>query len=113
MLVLKTVGLFVATALAEIVGCYLPYLWLRQGRSVALLAPAAASLALFVWLLTLHPQAAGRTYASYGGVYVTTALIWLWLVDGQRPDHWDLLGGTVTIVGMAIIAFGPRASSGG
>jgi small multidrug resistance family-3 protein len=108
MLVLKTVGLFIATALAEIVGCYLPYLWLRQGRSSWLLVPAALSLAAFAWLLTLHPQAAGRTYASYGGVYVVTALVWLWLVDGQRPDKWDLAGGLVTIVGMAIIAFGPR-----
>lgn len=110
MFVAKTVGLFVATALAEIVGCYLPYLWLRQSRSVWLLAPAAASLALFAWLLTLHPQAAGRTYASYGGIYVATALVWLWLVDGQQPDRWDLLGGTVAIAGMAIIAFAPRAA---
>lgn len=106
----KTVALFVATALAEIVGCYLPYLWLRQGRSIWLLAPAAASLALFAWLLTLHPQAAGRTYATYGGIYVAIALVWLWLVDGQRPDRWDLLGGAVAIAGMAIIAFGPRST---
>ena len=108
--VVKTVALFVATAIAEIVGCYLPYLWLRQGRPIWLLAPAAVSLALFAWLLTLHPTAAGRTYASYGGVYVATALVWLWLVDGQQPDRWDLIGGTVAIVGMAIIAFGPRSA---
>lgn len=108
--VVKTVALFVATAIAEIVGCYLPYLWLRKDKPIWLLAPAAASLALFAWLLTLHPTAAGRTYASYGGVYVATALVWLWLVDGQQPDRWDLLGGTVAIVGMAIIAFGPRTA---
>lgn len=107
--VVKTVGLFLATAVAEIVGCHLPHLWLRQGKSIALLVPAAASLALFAWLLTLHPTAAGRTYASYGGVYAATALVWLWLVDGQQPDRWDLLGGTVAIAGMAIIAFGPRS----
>jgi small multidrug resistance family-3 protein len=106
----KTVGLFIATAVAEIVGCYLPYLWLRHGRSAWLLLPAAASLALFAWLLTLHPQAAGRTYASYGGIYVTTALLWLWLIEAQQPDRWDLIGGTVTILGMAIIAFGPRGA---
>jgi small multidrug resistance family-3 protein len=108
--VVKTVALFIATALAEIVGCYLPYLWLRHGKPIWLLAPAALSLALFAWLLTLHPQAAGRTYASYGGMYVATALVWLWLVDGQRPDRWDLIGGTIAIVGMAIIAFGPRTA---
>ena len=79
---MKTLGLFLLTALAEIVGCYLPWLWLRKGGSVWLLLPAAASLALFAWLLTLHPTASGRVYAAYGGVYIGTALFWLWLVDG-------------------------------
>jgi small multidrug resistance family-3 protein len=110
MFVAKTVGLFVATAVAEIIGCYLPYLWLRQGKPAWLLLPAGVSLASFAWLLTLHPQAAGRTYASYGGVYVATALVWLWMVDGQQPDRWDVLGGAMAIAGMAIIAFGPRAT---
>ena len=49
----------------------------------------AVSLALFVWLLTLHPAAAGRVYAAYGGVYITVALAWLWGVDGVRPSVWD------------------------
>lgn len=105
---LKTVGLFIITAIAEIVGCYLPYLWLRHGASVWLLVPAATSLALFSWLLTLHPDASGRVYAAYGGIYVSVALVWLWLVDGVRPSMWDVLGVTVTLVGMAIIAFSPR-----
>lgn len=105
----KTVGLFVLTALAEIVGCYLPYLWLRQGKSAWLLVPAALSLAAFAWLLTLHPQAAGRTYAAYGGVYVATALLWLWLIERQAPDRWDVLGVCISVVGMAVIAFAPRS----
>jgi small multidrug resistance family-3 protein len=88
---LKTTGLFIATAIAEIVGCYLPYLWLKKGAPVWVLAPAAASLALFVWLLTLHPTAAGRVYAAYGGVYVAVAIIWLWVVDAARPTPWDWL----------------------
>jgi small multidrug resistance family-3 protein len=104
----KTFGLFVATAIAEIVGCYLPYLWLRQGAAVWLLVPAALSLALFVWLLSIHPTAAGRVYAAYGGVYVATALAWLWAVDGLRPTIWDLVGALVAIGGMAIIMFAPR-----
>ena len=108
MLVLRTVGLFLLTAVAEILGCYLPYLWLRRGQSGWLLLPAAASLAAFAWLLTLHPMAAGRTYAAYGGVYVLVALLWLWLVDGVAPDRWDFFGTAVTLAGMAIIAFAPR-----
>ncbi len=108
MLVLRTVGLFLLTAVAEILGCYLPYLWLRRGQSGWLLLPAAASLAAFAWLLTLHPVAAGRAYAAYGGVYVSVALLWLWLVDGVSPDRWDLFGTAVTLAGTAIIAFAPR-----
>ncbi|UXY16627.1 YnfA family protein [Chitiniphilus purpureus] len=103
-----TLMLFVATALAEIVGCYLPWLWLRQQGSPWLLLPAALCLALFAWLLTLHPTAAGRTYAAYGGVYVAVALGWLWLVEGIRPTLWDMLGAAVALSGMAIIVLAPR-----
>ena len=71
----NTLLLFIATALAEIVGCYLPWLWLKQGKPVWLLLPAALSLALFAWLLSLHDTAgAGRVYAAYGGVYIGVAL---------------------------------------
>jgi small multidrug resistance family-3 protein len=106
---LRTLGLFVLTAIAEIVGCYLPYLWLRQGKSAWLLLPAALSLALFAWLLTLHPTAAGRVYAAYGGVYICVAITWLWLVDGIRPSPWDIVGVCVALLGMAIIMFAPRS----
>lgn len=108
MSVIITAALFVLTAVAEIVGCYLPYLWLRQGRSPWLLIPAALSLAIFSWLLTLHPAAAGRVYAAYGGVYVTIALAWLWLVDGIRPEKWDFVGVALCLAGMAVIMFAPR-----
>ncbi|MAZ87218.1 MAG: hypothetical protein CL693_06200 [Cellvibrionaceae bacterium] len=105
----KLVGLFVITAIAEIVGCYLPYLWLNQNRSAWLLLPAALSLAAFAWLLSLHPTAAGRVYAAYGGVYIGVAILWLWLVDGITPTRWDLLGSAVALAGMAIIMFAPRS----
>ena len=104
----KILLLFTATAIAEIVGCYLPWLWLKQGKPVWLLGPAAMSLALFVWLLTLHPQAAGRVYAAYGGVYVAVAIGWLWFIDGVAPGRWDIIGVAVTLTGMMIIAFQPR-----
>lgn len=104
----KTAGLFFVTACAEILGCYLPYLYVRSATSVWVLLPAAVSLAVFAWLLTPHPSAAGRTYAAYGGVYVATAVLWLWLIEGQRPDAWDLIGALVSVTGMGIILFGPR-----
>lgn len=107
-MILKTLALFGLTAVAEIIGCWLPWLWLRKGGSVWLLVPAAAALALFAWLLTLHPTASGRTYAAYGGVYVATALAWLWLIDGIRPTRWDMLGVALCLAGMAVIMLGPR-----
>lgn len=108
---LKTFALFIVTAIAEIVGCYLPYLWLKQDRSAWLLLPAAASLALFAWLLSLHPTAAGRVYAAYGGVYIGVAIVWLMLVDKVRPTPTDWIGVAVSLAGMAIIMFGPRESA--
>ncbi|CAB3959293.1 YnfA family protein [Achromobacter piechaudii] len=105
---MRTFGLYLVTALAEIVGCYLPWLWLKQNGSAWLLGPALASLAAFVWLLTLHDAASGRVYAAYGGVYSGVAFLWLWAVDGIRPSSWDALGVAVALVGMSIIAFQPR-----
>jgi|TARA_B110000211_G_scaffold229164_1_gene286509 small multidrug resistance family-3 protein len=107
---LKTVGLFIITALAEVIGCYLPYLWLREGKTIWLLAPAALSLAAFVWLLTLHPTAAGRVYAAYGGMYIFMAILWLWAIEDIRPTTWDIVGASVALIGMAIIMFAPRTT---
>lgn len=106
---LLTTGLYVLTAIAEIVGCYLPWLWLQQRAPVWVLLPAAASLALFVWLLSLHPAASGRVYAAYGGVYIATALVWLWVVDGIRPTVWDCAGAALALAGMAAMVLAPRA----
>ena len=105
---IKTLGLFVVTAVAEIVGCYLPYLVLRHNKSAWLFLPTTVSLALFSWLLTLHPTAAGRVYAAYGGIYVSVAIIWLWLVEGTRPTTTDLIGVAVCLTGMFIIMLGAR-----
>jgi small multidrug resistance family-3 protein len=105
----KTLLLFFATALAEIVGCFLPDLWLRKGGSAWLLLPAIAILALFVWLLSLHPAASGRVYAAYGGVYIATALLWLRVVEGVRLSAFDWTGAGVALLGMGIIVAGWHA----
>jgi len=104
----KIFGLFFVTALAEIIGCYLPYLWLKEDKPIWLLIPAAVSLAAFAWLLTLHPNAAGRVYAAYGGVYISVALMWLWAVDSIRPTVTDWVGVGVSLIGMSIIMFGSQ-----
>lgn len=105
---MKAFSLYLITALAEIVGCYLPYVWLKQQGSIYLLVPAAISLGTFAWLLTLHEAASGRVYAAYGGVYISVAIVWLWLVDGVRPSLWDIAGVIVALTGMAIIIAQPR-----
>jgi small multidrug resistance family-3 protein len=106
---LKQVALFAGTAIAEIVGCYLPWLVLKQAKSPWLLMPAGLSLALFAWLLTLHPTAAGRTYAAYGGIYIAVALLWLRLVDDVVLTRWDMAGACVALLGMAIIVIQPQS----
>jgi len=105
---IQLVLLFALTALAEIVGCYLPWLVLKQGKPLWLLLPAALSLALFAWLLTLHPSAAGRTYAAYGGMYIAVALLWLRFVDGIELTRWDAAGAFLALAGMAVIALQPH-----
>ncbi|MFZ9849376.1 MAG: YnfA family protein [Vulcanococcus sp.] len=107
MVMLRTFGLFTVTAVAEILGCYLPYLVLRGGRSPWLLLPAALALGLFAWLLTLHPQASGRIYAAYGAVYVSVALIWLRLADGVTLSLRDLAGIAAMLAGMALLMARP------
>ena len=108
---LKVALLFAVTAVAEIVGCYLPWLVVKQDKSAWLLLPAAFSLALFAWLLTLHPTAAGRTYAAYGGMYIAVALVWLHVVDGIALSRWDFVGAAIALVGMAVIALQPETGA--
>ena len=106
--VLKVFGLFFVTAIAEILGCYFPYLILNQGKSHWLWVPTALSLAVFVWLLTLHPAASGRIYAAYGGIYIFTALMWLRYVDQVMLTRWDILGGIVVVCGACLIILQPQ-----
>jgi small multidrug resistance family-3 protein len=110
--VLRTFALFTITAAAEIFGCYAFYAILRLGRPLFLIAPGVAALAVFAWLLTLHPLAgAGRVYAAYGCVYIVASLVWLWLVEKTAPDRWDAIGAMACLAGAAIIYFGPRGEA--
>lgn len=101
---------YIAAALAEIAGCFAFWGWLRMDRPAWWIVPGLGFLALFAWLLTLVDAAhAGRAYAAYGGVYIATALAWLWAVEGVRPDRWDLAGAVVCVTGAALIFFAPRS----
>jgi len=106
----RTFGLFFVTAIAELIGCYLPLLWITGKGGLWLLFPAALSLVIFVWLLTLHPSASGRVYATYGAIYIATALGWLWAVDGVKPIPTDYLGVGLALLGASVIALGNRTT---
>lgn len=100
---------YVGAAVAEIAGCFAFWAWLRLDRTALWLIPGMASLALFAYLLTLVQAGyAGRAYAAYGGVYIAASLIWLWMVEGARPDRWDVIGAALCLSGMAAILFAPR-----
>ena len=102
---------YIGAAVAEIAGCFSFWAWLRLGKSPLWLIPGLGSLALFAWLLTLvDSEAAGRTYAAYGGIYICASLVWLWIIEGLRPDRWDVIGASVCLMGTAIILLAPRAA---
>jgi small multidrug resistance family-3 protein len=106
---MATVLAFIGAAVLELSGCFAFWAWLRLGKSAWWLVPGAGSLLLFGFLLTLADvQAAGRAFAAYGGIYIAASLAWLWLIEGMRPDGWDMTGAAASLLGAAIILWGPR-----
>ncbi len=104
-------AIYIAAAAAEIAGCFSFWAWLRLGKPVWWLAPGVLALVLFAYLLTRVDAAfAGRAFAAYGGVYIAASLGWLWIVEGARPDRWDLIGAAICLGGAAVILFGPRTA---
>lgn len=102
---------FIIAAIAEIAGCFAFWAWVRLDKSVWWIAPGIVSLIVFAYALTfVQSEAAGRAYAAYGGIYIAASLVWLWAVEGFRPDRWDVIGAIICLVGMAVILFAPRAA---
>lgn len=107
---MQTAAAYIGAALAEIAGCFAFWMWIRLDKSAWWTIPGLISLSLFAYLLTLvESDAAGRAYAAYGGVYIASSLIWLWLVEGARPDRWDVIGACICLAGAAVIIAAPRS----
>ena len=110
---MNSIAAYAGAAIAEIAGCFAFWAWLRLEKPIWWVAPGIASLLLFAYLLTLVDSVyAGRAYAAYGGVYIVASILWLWAIEGARPDRWDLIGSAICLIGAAIILFGPRHVSG-
>jgi small multidrug resistance family-3 protein len=106
---MKSLLWYTLAALCEIGGCFAFWAWLRLGKQPLWIVPGIVSLVLFALALTrVEAAAAGRVYAAYGGIYIVSSLLWLWIVEKTRPDHWDLMGAGICLAGAAIILFGPR-----
>jgi small multidrug resistance family-3 protein len=105
----RSILYYTAAAIAEIGGCFAFWAWLRLNQPIVWLIPGLGSLTLFAFLLTrIDSDFAGRAYAAYGGVYITASLAWLWIIEGNRPDRWDLIGAALCLAGAAIILWGPH-----
>ncbi|GAB7080524.1 YnfA family protein [Megalodesulfovibrio paquesii] len=106
---MRTLLTYLLAAAGEIGGCFAFWAWLRLGKSPFWIVPGLLSLSAFAWLLTrIDADFAGRAYAAYGGIYILSSLVWMWAVEGSRPDRWDAVGAAVCLAGAAIILFGPR-----
>ena len=110
---MKSILAYVGAAFLEIAGCFAFWAWLRLGASAWWVVPGAVALLLFAWFLTfIDSGAAGRAYAAYGGVYLAASLVWLWLIEGTRPDRWDITGAVICLIGAGIILFAPHRAPG-
>ena len=108
MAILRSLSYFVAAGLCEIGGGYLIWIWLRNGKSGWLAVAGAAILVLYGVIPTFQPADFGRVYAAYGGVFVALSILWGWRVEGIVPDRYDLIGGSIALVGVGVIMYAPR-----
>ena len=109
---MNTLFLYVFASITEIFGCFAFWLWLRLDRNILWVIPGMILLSGFATLLTrIDTLFAGRNYATYGGIYIIASLVWLWVVERQSPDRWDLLGSVFCLAGAMIILWGPRTST--
>jgi len=105
---IKSIFYFVLAGLFEIGGGYLVWLWLRESKSAWYGFVGAFVLVLYGVIPTLQPANFGRVYAAYGGIFIVLSILWGWQVDKILPDRFDMLGGLVALIGVAIIMYWPR-----
>ena len=111
MTVLRSIGLFVVAAIAEIGGAYLVWQGVREKRGLIHIGAGVIALGLYGFVATLQPfQDFGRILAAYGGVFVAGSLAWGIVFDGFRPDRYDIIGAVICLIGVAVIMYAPRTA---
>ena len=109
MTVLQALLVFILAGVCEIGGGYLIWLWLKEGRPWWYGLLGAVVLACYGVVATWQPAGFGRTYATYGGIFIVLALLWAWKVDGFQPDRYDIVGALIALAGVCVIFFTPRS----
>lgn len=109
MAILQSLVLFVVAAFAEIGGAWLVWQGVREQRGIVFVGLGIKALTAYGFVATFQPDAHfGRILAAYGGIFVAGSLAWGVVVDGFRPDRWDLIGAAVCLAGVAVLMYGPR-----
>lgn len=106
--IIKSIFYFILAGLFEIGGGYLIWLWIREGKSIWYAVVGAVILVLYGVIPTLQPANFGRVYAAYGGIFIVLSILWGWGIDRKAPDKFDLVGGTIALIGVLIIMYYPR-----
>ncbi|MBD1909800.1 MULTISPECIES: YnfA family protein [unclassified Leptolyngbya] len=99
---------FVLAGLCEIGGGYLIWLWIKEARDLRYALIGGVLLFLYGIIPTLQSTHFGRIYAAYGGVFIVLSILWGWRIDGVKPDHFDVLGGFICLLGVYIMMYAPR-----
>lgn len=104
----RSILLFVLAGLCEIGGGWMIWQWIREGRSHTWGLVGAFVLIFYGLIPTLQPQHFSRTYAAYGGFFIVLSFAWGWVIDGDPPDHIDVIGSSIALIGVLIIYYWPR-----
>lgn len=109
MATVRSIALFAMAAVAEIGGVWLVWQGVRENRGLLWIGAGIVCLGLYGFAATFQPDPHfGRILAAYGGVFVAGSLTWGVLIDGFRPDRWDLVGAGICLIGVGIIMYVPR-----
>jgi small multidrug resistance family-3 protein len=103
-----SIFLFLVAGLCEIGGGWLVWQWLREGRALRWGLVGGLVLILYGIIPTFQPAHFGRVYAAYGGFFIVLSLFWGWVMDGNTPDRFDVIGAAVSVAGVCIIMYWPR-----